>query len=917
MKPLKLVINAFGPYIDKTEIDFTQFGDNGLYLITGDTGAGKTTIFDALSFALFGEASGSTRSNQSLRSDFAKDDNITFVDLDFLSRGEKYHIHRECTYKKVNRNGNISNVSEKAELTKPNNMVESVLSKVNEEINNILGINKQQFGQIVMIAQGEFQKFLNAPTKDRETIFRQIFKTHLYQIFQIRLKELYDNENASKEEIELLLKNSIENIIADNDDLARLKNEQNIFNLEELLSVLEKSNEENKNNSAKYEKEYNDLQNVIAEVNKKIKEGEIIQNDKLALEILNKEIPLLEEKVKKSEEIYRLEKNTDNERQDLTVFIEKLKSNLKEYTELDEKQKKLSENNKLLEETKSLIVSYEYSLKVLSDDNEKNKKELEAVKDVDVKIEKNKSNIEKNALQKENLKNIQTKLDNYKKEQTKFENQQKLTAETDKDYKVKQEYAQSVYSQLMENKAGSLAKNLKDGEKCPVCGSLHHPEPAKIADNAVNEDDLKRANDERDKAQKNSLDEVKKLSTIEANIKNAEEELLNYAQKEFNQQVIEGLEEKLENAVEENKKTLKILEDEKNNLEKELKNKEKLEKSVSNYENAKKEIDDKIKTEKEKELNLQTQIASITAVIKEKQAKLQYKTIDEAKNVLITNENTLEDLKKSLENAEKEKNENIKKLSELTGRKSELEKKIPQNVNIDTEKLSAELQDKQTVSDTLQKEIKELYSRYQTNNKILSDIQKMQKDFDKISKKVAMLNNLNRTANGNLTGGKQKISFENYVLGTYFDEIINAANKRFKDMTSYQFELRRSQTKTGNGHTGLDLDVFDSYTNKTRNVSTLSGGESFKAALSLSLGLSDIVQQQSGGIQIETMFIDEGFGSLDNESLEQTMKILQELSGNSSLIGIISHVTELREKIDNKIVVTKTPSGSKLEVNTI
>ena len=207
-----------------------------------------------------------------------------------------------------------------------------------------------------------------------------------------------------------------------------------------------------------------------------------------------------------------------------------------------------------------------------------------------------------------------------------------------------------------------------------------------------------------------------------------------------------------------------------------------------------------------------------------------------------------------------------------------------------------------------------IFHRVETNKKVLASIEKQSKDFEKASEKYSVLENLSATANGTLTG-KMKISFENYVLARFFDSIIYAANKRFKNMTSGQFELRRNKEKGGSAQTGLDLDVFDAYTTKTRDVNTLSGGESFKAALSLALGLSDIIQQQAGGISVDTMFIDEGFGSLDNESLEQTMKILFELSGNKTLIGIISHVAELREKIERKIEVKKTQSGSVLKMN--
>jgi len=913
MKPLKLTMNAFGTYIDKTEIDFENFIQEGIYLITGDTGSGKTTIFDALSFALYGQASGSIRNNpQGLRSDFAEDNNITYVDLEFLNRGEKYFIHRECGYKKINKKGNITPVSEKVELIKPDKTVLSNISEVSEEINNILGIDKNQFTQIIMISQGEFQKFLLAPTKEKEKILRKIFSTNLYQDFQIKLNDLYKLKYSEKKDIELLLKKDISNIIPNSSELEKLKQEENIFNLEELFEILEKSNQNDKKKNADFSKKSKKIQKEIAQLNKKIKEEEIIINDKKDLENINKILPKLEKEVINSQKEYENEKNKDKKRNELTIKINKLKQDLKEYAELDIKQEKLDFDNKNLDISEKNLKKYQTELKKAEEENEKNKKEIDKLKNLSGEIEKNKFNIEKNKIKKNELELLQKKTKEYFNKKYELNIQKEKVCDTEKNFQILKIHADEVYEILKANKAGLLARNLKEGVKCPVCGSIHHPSPAKLNETKLTEEDLEQANKERDNAQKITIQENNKLIEINAKVNSLKEELLKCIKSEFKLDDINKAKEKTETALKENEEETKKYNAEQKELNEKQKIQKELEKNINDFEEIKKELDFKINTQEEEQKKLSSNIASLSAIIKEKQKKLEYKTNKEALENLKTNENELSEMLKMLEILEKDKNEKLFLLNKTKGRKEELENKIPKNHKGDIEKFIAELKNKEELLKEEQKTNTITYSRYKNNETILLSIKKSKKEYEDISKKTDMLDNLNKTANGALSGGKQKITFENYILGAYFDEIIYAANKRFKEMTSYQFELRRAGSKSGNAQTGLDLDVFDYYSTKTRNVSTLSGGESFKAALALSLGLSDIVQQRSGGVEIETMFIDEGFGSLDSESLEQTMKILQELSGNKTLIGIISHISDLREKIDKKIIVTKTQKGSKL-----
>ena len=914
MKPLKLVLNAFGPYVDKTEIDFTNFGEDGLYLITGETGAGKTTIFDALSFALYGQASGSIRDSQSLRSDFAKENNLTYVELTFLNHGEEYFVHRECAYKKISKNGNETTVSEKAELIKPNKINLNILKEVNEEIINILGIDKNQFAQIVMIAQGEFQKFLLAPTREREKIFRKIFRTNLYQIFQVKLNEKYKETDELKKQFEIVLKKDISSIIPNSDDLKQKINKDNaIYCIDELLPLLEVAVKNDKKLTDSFDKNSKKLQEDIVILNKEIERTKSINNDKKALKELNEALPSLKKEFEVAEKLYKIEKAKDKERNELTVEIKQLETCLNEYDELNNKQVELENKNKEIAISKENLKEQKEKLEKLEEQNNLDKNEFEKLKNLSGEIEKNKSDIIKNSEKQDELVEIQNKILDYRKEQNNFEKQKDLIDCANKDYKEKQNAADLLYKLFIASQAKFLAKNLKAGEKCPVCGSTTHPNPAKATKDTITEEEYNEAKKIAESSQNTYTDLAKEIGKIETILKNIEKDLLKFGKKEFNLKVIEGLEEKVENALLYNKKDAKDLENKKLELEKKQIQKDKLEENIKDFDSNKTVLNNSIKNEEEKQTELKTTISALSATINEKQKNLKYKTKEDAEKVLQAKRKKYNELQQAFEKVQNEKEEASKQLSEAIGRKSELEKKIPKEEIPDIENLEKSLNEKREKHDEMVNSNKQIFNRYTTNSNAMTNIKDTYKIYVKTSEQINILDNLNRTANGFLNG-KQKITFENYILGTFFEEIIIAANRRFKEMTSYQFELRKAKAKSGNAQTGLDLDVFDSYTGKTRNISTLSGGESFKAALALSLGLSDIVQQQAGGIQIETMFIDEGFGSLDPESLNQTMKILSDLSGNNTLIGIISHVEELREKIDKKIVVTKTQSGSKLDI---
>lgn len=914
MKPLKLTINAFGPYAEKTEIDFSKFGDSGIYLIAGETGAGKTTIFDAISFALFGETSGSTRKTKSLKSDFTDENNLGYVELEFLSHGEKYHIRRECAYKKTNRNGKITPISEIAELVKPNNETVFGTKEVSDEITKILGIDKNQFSQIVMIAQGEFKKFLLAKNNEKVEIFRNIFKTDIFNNFQTKINDLSKKAFAERKETEVLLTSKIESIdSAENAELQELINSQNIHNSNLILDLLKTIIDKDSDTTAKLNTDKEKQQNILSKIDKDISKNQTIQANREKLAELQEKLPEIKQNAENAKKTHQELVNLEPEREKLSAEISKLNSSLPEYDELENKNKELEEKNSLLSKMQDSIKNIEDESEKIVQQNKKDKEEFENLKNVEIDLVKANGELENFEKKNQKLYDLEKQNKNYILTAKKFSEQKDIVKKIDEEYQNLALTAKNLYDKFIGNQAGLMAKDLKDGEKCPVCGSAHHPELAKFSDEPVSQEDIEKAKNNAEIAQNNAINEKNKETEIETSLKNIEMTLKKETKEIFETENLNGLTEKFSSAIKNNDESIKMTSQKKNDLEKALETKQKLQKSIEKFDEEKEEIEKELSDANIQSNNLKTEISAIEATIKEKQSKLEYKTKAEMQNVLTAREAKLSEMKKALENATNAKSESEKKLSEINGQIKELEKQVKDEKFVDVEKLQADRDFVQEKFDEILEKEKELHTRHSNNSNLHKDITSLKKTFDKQSQYAEMLDNLSRTANGALRE-KEKISFENYVLRTYFERIVNAANARFKEMSSSQFELRIEFEKGGNSKTGLDLSVYDYYTGKERDISSLSGGESFKAALALSLGLSDVVQQQTGGVQIDTMFIDEGFGSLDPESLEQTMRTLKDLSGNKTLIGIISHVADLREKIERKIIVSKTQSGSNLQI---
>ena len=937
MKPIKLVISAFGPYKDKVEIDFSKLGESGIFLITGDTGSGKTTIFDALSFSLFGEASGSRRDNTGFRSDFASDEVDTFVKLEFEHKGVLYNLERKPRYKRRKKKGEGNTiVGGDASLTYLDVVVTGD-KNVTDKCVSILGMNANQFKQIVMIAQGEFLELLFAKTKDRATIFRHIFDTAIYKDISDKLKDNYLNKRREYEDSCISIKSYINGIQIEKE----LFGDETIEQIFDILDI-------EINNDERCEKELEDKRNTLFKESSKlieiISKGKIINDSIFNLNKSKEDLSILLEKenlIKEKELILNKNKNIWDVIMPKYLELSKLRE------ELSNKKIKLDSNNceykKILKEYEEVLVKYD-GIKLKMDEiqlcNKLIDDDLKKMSLFD-KLDKLKKKYEEvsnkfiycGLIEKEGLLNRFNNCKTKEKEVNKLRN---LIIKLKDEYLKDSELYSCHYDMFLSAQAGILANGLKDGDACPVCGSLNHPNLAMMVDDVL----TKEALDNEKSLLEEKYQELEKyrlefnafeneLITLKEEIKDIEENVLI--------REIDGLRQKclgIKLDVDFDAKELEIeferiqlmitevtsnLEDnvDRLSLEKEISDKKALISCLD------KEINE-IRIGYDKALNNKSNIESLCKVLTE-DIELLNKSLVSIENGYVNSYTELgyssEDEyikirldKNELKNLEDEINNYKERVINVKSNINTLERIVDGKEFIKLDSYEEELNDINRKLEEVNLSLKNISSKLSNNKKIYDKLKDVSQKTTKLDSEVMIYKDLSDTANGSITG-KNKLEFEQYVQASYFDRVLVSANKRLKYMTDERYQLvRKEEASKISDKLGLELEVMDYYTGKKRDIKSLSGGESFKASLCLALGMSDTIQEYSGGVVVDAMFIDEGFGSLDEESLEQAMNAIMMLSQGNKIIGIISHVNELKARIDKKIVVKKSSNGSSVSL---
>ena len=912
MRPLKLTISAFGPYAGKMELDFENLGSSGLYLITGDTGAGKTTIFDAISFALFGEASGGNREPGMLRSKYADDKTPTEVELTFLYAGKEYTVTRNPEYMRPKGRGEgMTKQAADARLVYPDGHVVTKLKDVNIAIKEILGLDRDQFGQVAMIAQGDFLKLLLADTRERQKIFRNIFHTNLYVELQERLSKQANAVKYQWEDVRKSIRQYVEAILCQEnsayaDQVQQAKAET--LPVEEVLTLLENILEEDQHFQKDLEQSLQNTETELEEVVALMSLGENYQ--KIKNQLVKQEAE--EESAKALLQQRQAELEDQQEKsplmEQLTKEITAMELTLSEYDRLEQLQKNLAASQRQKTQAALDTDAAITERAALSEEIAALKEERKNLENVDAEKEKLLRRKQEQLQQMEKLQELISAIHKFQTQQETWKTHQQLylTASEKSDVLMREYDARN--RAFLDEQAGIMAARLEENTPCPVCGSLHHPQPAAMAESAPTEEEVKKARKAYEKAAKDTEKASAAAAREKGKVTTQEESLLKKMEKLLNLQDIQAAEIAAQNQVSERLVSIGEMEAQIKQIEASQNRRDILDSRIPQKETMLTAAEEKLTAAREASATASAAIRSLT----EQLSSLREKLIFETKSAAVSKKNSLELEQNMLQNALQKALENQAaakdKLTAVSASVIQLKKQLEDTTAIDMDALSQKKAALTAQKAECLKEQKAIHNRLTTNRSCGKSIRKKSTELAALEEKQKWMRALSDTANGSVKG-KERIMLETYIQTTYFDRIVARANVRLMKMTGGQYDLKRRKTAENmRSQSGLELDVIDHYNGTERSVKTLSGGESFQASLALALGLSDEVQM-STGIQLDTLFVDEGFGSLDPESLNQAYHTLAGLTEGNRLVGIISHVAELKERIDKQIVVTKEKCG--------
>lgn len=1002
MMPISLTLSAFGPYPDTITIDFESFQEDGLFLITGPTGSGKTMIFDAMIFALYGKTSGQIRQTDSLRCDHALNEIPTFVEFSFSLHQQNYTIKRNPKYYLE---GKKTPKQPSALLTLPDGKMVEGIKEVNQKMISLLGVDDQQFKQICMIAQGEFTKLIMASSDEREKVLRELFHSETYQKLEEKLKV---HLKTYQDKYDLLLNKRKD-----------LMQELQVEDHQEYLSKQTKL-------IASQQKEYDDLKKDLDQKKQqlqlyRLQNQRLIQLKDLKQQFqdlkkqendyqeLNKTVDTLK-KAQETNYLYisyiKQQKKLQTLKLNQEDFLKQLKKLEKDYQEkkvqadfLDYKQQTKEKLQNQIQETKQLINQiYQYQNDY---QNLQTLKQQYRMLDEEHKLFLKKKEKFENGLQRDQERiqseqQVQSKYELIKQQYVRL-NEQKVKVHQLSDYydqilklnenksDLQEEYTvvekqvdheKMQYNQMeklyFRKQAGIFALQLKEDQPCPICGSLHHPHPAQIEKEDITKEKLdqqaKKVKQQehrlQDILQKILLSNQKKEMLVKQTKQlsselNIQEEIskeifikeldhLSKDEKRMKKEYLE-LQDELKYIQKLKKSVALSLKDMSTYESKELKQAQSLENIQvqihqlsgklndslrqyeigevnKNYQQVQKEyrqlsleietIQQDYEKVKNKYLEIKTKISSLNQQIIQEQEI--YDELDNKYHTALDafiNEEEFLNLKTQINQIsilEKKYQDYLISLKSLNEQIISLENEVKDSTYVDLSSLSETIKEVNQQLREKNDDLEKLKIDYSLKEKMIKDIQKINQQLEKDEDTYQRYLDLYNLASGK---NNARVSIERYVLATYFENMLIYANVIMKQLSQGRYQLlRKDDAGKGRSQQGLELDVFDQESGNIRSIKTLSGGESFKAALSLALGLSRMVQDYAGGIELNTLFIDEGFGSLDSQSLDQAMNCLMELHHENKLIGIISHVSDLKDRIERQLVVERKQKQSVIQM---
>ena len=915
MRPLKLTIAGFGPYAGVQELDFACLGTGGLYLITGDTGAGKTTIFDAITFALFGEASGDNREPTMLRSKYAAKDAPTYVELVFAYDGREYTVRRNPEYMRAkktgkNKDGETKQAAE-AYLIYPDGHRVDKLKEVNAAIRDIIGLSREQFAQVAMISQGDFRRLLQADTKERQKIFRDIFKTELYVTLQDRLKEEAAAVRAQREESVRSMKQYVSGIVCYEDsplcgDVEKLKAEQ--LPMTEAIGLLDGLLAEERSAQAALEETLQAVETDIEQLSAQLTRAQSYEAAKEQLVRREADRQRQTEALQAAQAQLEAAQATVPQQEKLAKDITRVELLLPSYDELEALTKQLTDARKEYAAARDAGRKAEANRAALTEELTVLKEELAGLMDAAAKKEKLSARRQQLAERKDRFEGLLAELSAWQEQKQVLADKQAVYTEARERSNALQQAYQIGYEAFLNEQAGILASTLIAGAPCPVCGAVDHPAPAVLSAQAPTEADVKAAKKKADDAQKRTEQASRAAGQQQGLVTKAEEALGKDVEALLPHTALQDASAAALAAKAELAEEIKQLDKQLVQIQRDLRRKNELDGLIPEKEKAVTDAETALIAAKEQMASTRTVGEELSRQTEELRGKLTFADKAAAQAEQKALQSKLQALKQQVTDGETAVHDGKEALAGTRAAIVQLKQQLEDGGEADTVQLEQEKDVLNTRKTEILDKQKVLHAQITANATARKQISKRADDVEQAEQKYAWMKALSDTANGTIPG-KDKLMLETYIQTTYFDRILERANLRLRKMSGGQYDLKRRRTAANKqSQSGLELDIVDHINTTERSVNTLSGGEAFLASLALALGLSDEVQM-STGIHLDTLFVDEGFGSLDAEALSKAYHTLAALTEGNRLVGIISHVSELKERIDKQIVVTKLKTG--------
>lgn len=1028
MKPIHLTVSAFGPYSDTMTLPMQDFGSGGLFLITGDTGAGKTSIFDAICFALFGEVSGSQRGADQLRSDFAAPTADTYVKFTFSHGGSVYTIHRTPKYERPKKRGTGTVTQQpNAVLTNPDGSTIAGATAVTDAVQQLLGVDCRSFKQISMIAQGEFMKLLTADSQSRAKIIRNVFHTEALVSLQKRLKAEYLAWNRTCEDTRRAVLQYAEGFQFEQEletqelpellKQAKLQDSQDARTIAQLDEQLEQwrvvhtaaieavvKAEAQQQTRDKWRAAKQQLMQLEAQLPAMQKQAERLEQARRARDLVQpkwREYQSEQARGKQLSDQVQVQKQRLEQLEKQTAGLEQAKrqaeAQVPQLQFLQQEMTRLSDAKQQAELWRAKQAQAKQARKTADTLQERHRQTAQTLQDERQRIEtlrEQTADLHDLQMKRETLRSewkeaaqLEKQLDSaaglfvqLTDSQNQLDKQQRAYIKQEQMYRADEQRCRSAELYWMRGQAGILAQDLRDHMPCPVCGALEHPHPAKLQKEVPTEQELQTLRDTMENSRRALQKVSEQAAAARSRAETAERAVRQAMQELFNEP--DTTQEQLTQARARQTAQAKQLLEQGRQISERISRMEQIDtqlqaaqQQLPDIEQAAQQAEQAYHTADRTAAAMEAEaqavqdtlpiqdLAGIDARLNQKQAAYdaQNQRIEQARHAWETHQrnwSSARDMYQSvleqeqeqqkltqkaqkiwrdavqaagfaggeayqaallppeeLQRAEQQSQQFTQQLTTARSMEKEYAHEIPAGEPVNIEQLRQERERAEHSCQEKEQLRTQCAARRETNQILLKRIGEKQNELEQLEQQTAALRELSQTANGELAG-KQKLMLEQYVQAAYFERVLQRANLRLRDMTQGRYEMHRRKTADNHrSQSGLDIDVMDYYTGKRRSVKTLSGGESFLGALALALGMSDVIQSYAGGVLVETVFLDEGFGTLDSAALEQVIGVLVRLSGGDRLIGIISHVAELKDRIGRQIIVRRGTSGSTAEIS--